>query len=160
MDIDSSPEAESDLMTPLEQTINTSILSPPDSQHGHDHQTRFTSAMPTSASGATSANANGKRPLYTISNGADDTIRTMSGNAGKAKADFPPKTHPSSGYTWARIEEEPGYAWLNKKAVDESQRAWDGLAHRDCMVRSKSTVLSRSPVGGCVSNEVERDTKH
>ena len=62
-------------------------------------------------------------------------IQTMSNN-GKAKADLSYKTHASTGYTYSKTEDEPGYAWLNKKAQDEYQRAWEGLQHKDCMVKS------------------------
>lgn len=103
------------------------------------------------------ANANGKRPLNHISNGTDHeglvdeeepnttalledddaTTVTMGGNA-QTTHDLPPKTHAPSGYTWNRIEDEPGYAWMNKKAVDECNRAWDTLTHRDLMVKGES----------------------
>jgi hypothetical protein len=120
----------------LENAAQT--LSPADSQYN------ARSAMPTSASGSAIANANGKRPINTISNGADETdeilgMRTSANGAnaaaGKAKADFPTKTHERSGYQWNRTEDEPGYAWLNKKAMDEYHRALDGLVHRESMVQ-------------------------
>lgn len=64
------------------------------------------------------------------------------GNAnGKARSDAPYKTHESSGYTYNRAEDEPGYGWLNKKAQDEFARAWEGLQHKDSMI--KSTVPDR-----------------
>ena len=122
----------------------TSILSPPDSQHR--------SAMPTSATGSAIANANGKRPINTISNGADETddmqaagsaLGSSGGSgAGKARAEFATKTHQQSGYQWNRAEDEPGYAWLNKKALDEYHRAFDGLVHRDYMVKGTFRSLA------------------
>jgi hypothetical protein len=54
-------------------------------------------------------------------------------NAGRSNA--PTQTHASSGYRWTRAEDEPGYAWTNKKAFDEMGRAWEGLAHRDVVVK-------------------------
>jgi hypothetical protein len=101
--------------------------------------------MPTSATGAAIANANGKRPLNTISNGADETDEVLamqaSGSAaGKVavRAEFPTKTHERSGYQWNREEDTPGYAWMNKKALDEYHRAVDGMVHKDHMVRGES----------------------
>ena len=129
----SSPE-DSDIehtQTPHNQIPpQASILSPPDSQHQ--------SAMPTSASGSVMANANGKRPINTISNGADDAeeLAAMHAN-GKPKQEFPPRKHERSGYMWSRAEDEPGYAWMNKKAQDEGQRAWDSLAHKEYMVKGE-----------------------
>lgn len=137
----SSPEASDveDIETPAGQITSSSILSPPDSQH------RSTSQMPTPAPGAASANENGKRPLTNISNGVEEDVIDLTSeptsgpgaNAGKARIgqDFPPKTHRQSGYTWNTFEDEPGYAWLNKKALDERQRAWDSVVHKDCMIK-------------------------
>ncbi|KAK1075030.1 hypothetical protein LTR48_009283, partial [Friedmanniomyces endolithicus] len=51
--------------------------------------------------------------------------------------DFAPKIHQQSGYTWEKLEDEPGYAWLNKKAQDERQRAWEGMVHKDCVVGNR-----------------------
>lgn len=94
--------------------------------------------MPTSASGSAIANANGKRPINTISNGADESehLAAMHAN-GKPRQEFPTKTHERSGYTWSREEDAPGYAWLNKKAMDEAHRAWDSLVHKEFMVRGE-----------------------
>lgn len=123
----SSPE-DSDAQTPQAQST---VLSPPDSQHR--------SAMPTSLS----QNANGKRPINTISNGADDSeeLAAMHAN-GKPRQEFPAKTHDRSGYTWNREEDAPGYAWLNKKALDEYHRAWDSLVHKESMVRGEFIYAS------------------
>ncbi|KAF2214566.1 hypothetical protein CERZMDRAFT_90153 [Cercospora zeae-maydis SCOH1-5] len=128
----SSPE-ESDLeqtTTPVTQTSSPAetVLSPPDSQ-------RRERSLPT----ASLANSNGKRPLQNISNGSDDMeeLHAMSNVNGKARPDAPYKTHESSGYTYSKAEEEPGYAWLNKKAQDEFSRAWDGLQHKESMVKNQ-----------------------
>lgn len=65
----SSPEeaSDTDANTPKDRTIATNIHSPPDSQ-----QRESRAGMPTSASGSSIANSNGKRPIQTISNGNDD----------------------------------------------------------------------------------------
>ena len=123
---DSDPEVNRD-QTPAGQTTSSSFLSPPDSQSR--------SAMPTAAPGSTLANANGKRPLNTISNGADDVEELVAMANGKARQDFPVRTHQASGYSWSRADEEPGYHWMNKKAVDEYHRAVDSMVHRDSMVK-------------------------
>lgn len=117
--------------TPADQVTRSSILSPPDSQHR---------AMPTSNSGSALANANGKRPINTISNGTDDLDdpAAMQQQQPAMRQEFPKKTHAKSGYSWSRAEDEPGHAWMNKKALDEMHRAWDALTHRDYMVKGKS----------------------
>lgn len=144
----SDQEGTTRILTPAQPTA----LSPPDSQHR--------SAMPTSASGSAIANANGKRPLNTISNGADDADEILAMQIGAngagigkgvTKQEFPTKTHERSGYQWNRAEDEPGYAWLNKKALDEYHRAFDSLVHKESMVRGWSIELTLE-VGERVAN--------
>ncbi|KAF7187315.1 hypothetical protein HII31_11403 [Pseudocercospora fuligena] len=132
--LSSTENSDEETTTPINQTANTAqVLSPPDSQH---RETRSNTNMPTSASGSSIANSNGKRPLQTISNGADDMEELQAMANGKARADQMVKTHPS-GYQFSRVEDEPGYVWLNKKAQDEYQRAWDQLSHKDVMVKNR-----------------------
>jgi hypothetical protein len=82
------------------------------------------------------ANSNGKRPHGALQNGAeeDEAVETLP-NAGRPN--LPVQTHASSGYRWTRAEDEPGYAWLNKKAADEMNRAVDSLAHKDIAVKGE-----------------------
>ncbi|KAK0906898.1 hypothetical protein LTR02_005732 [Friedmanniomyces endolithicus] len=129
-------------VTPDNTITDPAIVSPPDSQQGG------ATDMPTSAPGA---NSNGKRPLNIISNGAEEdgnaandltgAATTPHSSTGKGRAaggpDFAPKIHQQSGYTWEKLEDEPGYAWLNKKAQDERQRAFDGMVHKDCVVGNR-----------------------
>lgn len=138
--------SDDDVSTPAGQVINPAALtSPPDSQHS-----RAAPIMP-SSSGA-SANANGKRPLKEV-NGLEgddeelDIARSNNAAMPPKKADLPPQTHQASGYTWTRAEDEPGYSWLNKKAQDEAQRAWDGMVHREHMVKGKSGLPSYGVAG-------------
>jgi hypothetical protein len=92
--------------------------------------------MPTAASGTNMANSNGKRPHGALQNGAeeDEAVETLP-NAGRPN--LPVQTHASSGYRWTKTEDEPGYAWLNKKAADEMNRAVDSLAHKDIAVKGE-----------------------
>ena len=131
-----------DVETPAAQIISSAILSPPDSQHRS-----VAPEMP--GTSAPAANSNGKRPLNTISNGADEAIDLTGEAKGKSRAhqDFPPRTHGPSGYTWSRHEDEPGYAWVNKKALDEQHRAWEGVVHRDLMIKSESSCLPNQALG-------------
>ena len=66
---------------------------------------------------------------------------------GKLKQEFPTKTHERSGYTWGREEDAPGYAWMNKKALDEFHRAWDSLVHKDFMVKGELNCWWRVVLG-------------
>lgn len=83
------------------------------------------------------SNANGKRPLVDISNGPEDENGLPGNGDGqqKPRQEFPTKTHAGSGYTWNSAEAEPGWVWSNKKAVEEANRAFEGLVHREFMVR-------------------------
>lgn len=135
------PEPDSQMLSSpsdsdIDTTANTSsVLSPPDSQQ---RATRSSSGnMPTVASGTAGANANGKRPLNTISNGHDDNSRAID----QPRREFPTKTHAASGYMWDRAEDEPGYAWLSKKARDEYSRALDGMAHKESAVLGTAFYL-------------------
>ena len=103
---------------------STALLSPPETQQP--------SGAPVPPPGA---NANGKRPLNTISSGADGEDAPAPAALGGSGA-HPPKTHASSGYTWTRAEDGPGHLWLSKKALDERNRAWDGVAHKEFGVQS------------------------
>lgn len=47
------------------------------------------------------------------------------------------KTHAASGYTWMRPEDEPGYGWRNKRAMDEANHAWGDVLHKDRKIGSR-----------------------
>lgn len=107
---------------------SSSILSPPNSQD-----------MPTVSPTVNGANSNGKRPHTALSD-RDELDNMMA--SGNGRMDFPAKTHQQSGYSWSRAEDEPGYAWLSKKSVDEGNRAWDGLVHREGMVKGMFSCVA------------------
>ena len=139
-----------------------SVLSPPGSQQQLPNTSTDTMSAGSVPSPTGSANANGKRPIQTISNGdttkygttADNPIDlatisaqlampptpgALGGNmTGKqqTKQDFAPRAHQSSGYTWSREEDQPGYAWSSSKAIGEANKAWEGMVHKDLMVKS------------------------
>ena len=74
--------------------------------------------------------------MQTGANGA-----AAGGAAGKTRQEFPTKTHESSGYQWSRAEDEPGYAWMNKKALDEFHRAAEALVHKEHMVKGELGIV-------------------
>lgn len=158
-EVDSRMSSPDDSDSELALNHATALCSPPNSQLPHPPPPTANSSAPVRA------NANGKRPLNHISNSTDHegstdegdpststtsallededaatATMTMGGTAPPAH-DFPPQTHAASGYTWNRVEDEPGYAWTNKKAVDECNRAWDMLTHRDHMVKGESCAV-------------------
>ncbi|QIX01397.1 hypothetical protein AMS68_006914 [Peltaster fructicola] len=122
-------------MTDSSHSPDSSLLSPPESQTEQTTTTTTSSRdMPVTTG---PANANGKRPRKDISNGAtedEDGARAMRSVNGKQLAI---QEHKKSGYKWERAEDEPGYAWLNKKAADECNRAWDQLIHRDLVIAGR-----------------------
>ncbi|KAF2484286.1 hypothetical protein BDY17DRAFT_352810 [Neohortaea acidophila] len=127
----SSP-SDSETQTPTSQSqslANSTLLSPPE--------------LHNRLAAAPGANANGKRPINTISNGTDDADDLLASGpsaaaaGGKARPEYAARTHERSGYTWSREEDAPGHAWLSKKALDEYHRAADVLVHRDLMVKGR-----------------------
>jgi hypothetical protein len=132
----SSPESESEQTTTTSISVNpadTQLLSPTDPQRP---TSAANTSMPAAVSGTAGANANGKRPLNTISNGLDDEEEEYDK---MGKQDFPPKVHQPSGYSWTRAEDAPGNAWESKKATEEANRAWDVMVHRDIMIKGTTT---------------------
>ncbi|KAI9722755.1 MAG: hypothetical protein M1828_004451 [Chrysothrix sp. TS-e1954] len=39
-----------------------------------------------------------------------------------------------TGYTWTKEEDAPGYAWKNRKAQDEANRAWGQIVQKEEMI--------------------------
>jgi len=118
------------------------------------------STMPTVAASSSGANANGKRPLDTLdgtidaASGIDADSPTNStaiangtkatGTSGNQKV----HTHASSGYTWTRAEDGPGYAWINRKAQEDANRAWEtGIVGKDRVIQSM--LLVHFSLGHC-----------
>ena len=127
--------------TPIHQTSfpHLTELSPPNSQGVPLPETAATAVQ-------RGANANGKRPLSTLdSNG--DNLSVLAGQ----KAGAPTttsietsqvKTHEGSGYSWTRAEDEPGWSWMNKRAQDDANRAWESLVMKDRRVGSQLSYYS------------------
>ncbi|GAB7338976.1 hypothetical protein MBLNU457_5645t1 [Dothideomycetes sp. NU457] len=99
----------------------TSELSPPSSQ-----------GVPI-ASPLHGANANGKRPLSTLDVNGDAPPPLRSAQAA-ASGPAEVQTHQPSGYTWTKQEDEPGWSWKSKRALDEANRAQDSLVMKDLRV--------------------------
>lgn len=126
--------------TPIAQTTfpHLAEMSPPNSQGV---------PLPTTVPGLSGANANGKRPLSTIdSNGeAIHTIPVLRGGGQSGSTHAEPAavmTHPASGYSWSKPEDEPGYLWKNKRAVEDANRAWDSVVLKEKRIGSKCDTQS------------------
>lgn len=109
-------------------------LSPPNSQGPP-------APISTLASSASAPNANGKRPLSTLESTHDPAspiqpamLRTTNGAA------LERQTHQPSGYSWTQPEDAPGYAWRNKRAVEDAERAWATVLDKDKRVASESEL--------------------
>lgn len=72
-------------------------------------------------------NENGKRVL---------TITPSSGISKFATTGTGEHVHKTTGYTWDKAEDEPGYAWMNKRAQEEAHRAWDSIVDKGAMIKS------------------------
>ncbi|KAK5152545.1 hypothetical protein LTR04_006419 [Oleoguttula sp. CCFEE 6159] len=49
-----------------------------------------------------------------------------------------------NGYTWNRVEDAPGYAWKNRRAMEEAERAWATITHKDRMIKSGKGVKANA----------------
>lgn len=125
----SSPEDNDDMFpgeapsTPKLSQIS-SELSPPTAQgplSGGASTTQAADLPVTASLDRSTLNENGKRVA----------ARVEMGN-GVSKA----HVHKPSGYTWDREEDAPGYAWKNKKAHEDFNRAWDNVVGKDQMILS------------------------
>ncbi|KAL9092280.1 MAG: hypothetical protein Q9165_004454 [Trypethelium subeluteriae] len=47
------------------------------------------------------------------------------------------KVHEPTGYQWVRPEDEPGYAWKNRKAQEEALKALDQVVDKERMIGAK-----------------------
>ncbi|KAF2221225.1 hypothetical protein BDZ85DRAFT_266483 [Elsinoe ampelina] len=86
------------------------------------------------------ANANGKRPISTLDNHTDlshPMTRSAAAVAAREAEQQEVQTHQPSGYTWRRTEDEPGHVWKDKRAVEESERAWTMILHKDRKVGNR-----------------------
>ncbi|KAF2771798.1 hypothetical protein EJ03DRAFT_325440 [Teratosphaeria nubilosa] len=141
--MDSTPDAsDNELATPTGEQVPAnpadSLLSPADSQSRPKTSSavQANTSMPVQGVGA---NANGKRPINTISNGAEDDETEVVGESSKMKGEanakeHPPRTHEKSGYTWTKWEDAPGHSWSSRKAIDEFNRAMDGLVQKESVI--------------------------
>lgn len=138
--------------TPTSQPAVLDDLSPPSSQGGVSLYPSTPAApgnpsMPSVAASASGANANGKRPLETLDGIAESTLASSEG--GTAVAQTQPQiraqqihTHDASGYTWTKPEHAPGYAWSNRKAVEEAARAWEtGVVAKERAIKSEPSAV-------------------
>lgn len=131
--------------TPIAQTgfPHLAELSPPNSQG--------VPLLGTSAAAAAmmGANVNGKRPLSTIDNSNNSSSgealpalpSLRGGGQTGSTASAQVKTHTQSGYSWTKQEDEPGYLWKNKRAVEDANRAWDSLVLKDKRVGSECNLV-------------------
>ncbi|KAJ9647841.1 hypothetical protein H2199_001617 [Coniosporium tulheliwenetii] len=148
----STPTASSVLANPP-----PSELSPPSSTGPSGGRVSAFNPPPTSTDPVSMATANGGVSLQTPTQ--DSPTMTLSGGGGggggatvgmrggrttansaldapTAATGQPLGVHPG-GYAWYRPEDEPGFAWKNKKAQEEWGRAWDQVLDKDIMVLNK-----------------------
>ncbi|KAF1956148.1 hypothetical protein CC80DRAFT_472817 [Byssothecium circinans] len=69
-------------------------------------------------------NANGKR------------ILTASG-AGEALPTNVVQTDPATGYQWTKQEDRPGFEWMNARAREEADRAWESIVDKASQIKTK-----------------------
>ncbi|KAF2813259.1 uncharacterized protein BDZ99DRAFT_460534 [Mytilinidion resinicola] len=107
--------------------LPASELSPPNSQ-GPSNLGGREDLLSTFNHSPSTLNENGKRVLNaTPASGMPKFAATGSGE----------HQHKPSGYTWDKAEDEPGYAWLNKRAMEEYYRASEQIVDKNAMIRNK-----------------------
>lgn len=103
-----------------------SELSPPNSQ-GPSNMGAREDLFATFAGSPSTLNANGKRVHPTTAAGMPASAAVGTGQY----------VHKASGYTWDKPEDEPGYAWLNKRMQEEYARAMEQIVDKGAMIKTK-----------------------
>jgi hypothetical protein len=67
----------------------------------------------------------------------DSGAGSSSSKAGKNNGPAQFHQDHSTGYTWQDEKDAPGYAWLNKQAREESQRAWNNIVDKDRVIKNR-----------------------
>jgi hypothetical protein len=116
------------------RSIALSDLSPPNSQG-----VPLPVDMPTVAPAASGANMNGKRPISSI----DQSQELQGGVSLAAAIPTDASIRATSTYQYTQPEDAPGYAWRNKKAQDDFNRAWDSLVDKNRKIGSTSKCPTR-----------------
>jgi hypothetical protein len=110
------------------RSIAISDLSPPNSQG-----VPLPIDMPTVAPSASGANMNGKRPISSI----DHSQESLGGGVSLSAAiPTDASIRATTTYHYTQPEDAPGYAWKNKKAQDDFNRAWDSLVDKNRRIGS------------------------
>jgi hypothetical protein len=118
------------------RSVQLSDLSPPNSQGVPLPSTSTTATtaitadtMPTAAPSVSGANMNGKRPISSIEQSQE--------LLGAAASVMPTDAQSAAvAYQWTNPEDAPGYAWRNKKAQDEYNRAYESLVDKNRKIGS------------------------
>lgn len=129
---------------------SASELSPPNSQPGSSAAIPLAVDSPsgTGAGGGVSLNANGKRvhsksALGSIPIEGEEVAASGALSAGvpasavTTEVEGKPIGKANSGYEWSKAEDEPGFKWKNKKAVEEYHRAMEQVVDRNLMVKGE-----------------------
>ncbi|KAK6006510.1 hypothetical protein QM012_006920 [Aureobasidium pullulans] len=110
------------------RSIAISDLSPPNSQG-----VPLPIDMPTVAPSASGANMNGKRPISSI----DHSQESQGGVPLSVAIPTDASVKAAAAYHYTQPEDAPGYAWNNKKAQDDFNRAWDSLVDKNRRIGNK-----------------------
>ena len=122
------PEASLDAPAPTTPRLTSSHLPPVTELSPPNSQSR--------GAQATAGNARAQAALEIVGgagvlNGVGSATNLRSGGAGPVKVD------ESTGYQWIRPEDEPGYAWKNRKAQEEAVKALDQIVDKEKMVGAR-----------------------
>lgn len=139
IDEDMFPESSVDAPAPSTPRQTTSHLPPVTELSPPNSQSRRV------ATGAGNARAQAALDILGgiggVLNGAAESTSNLPGTgvfqSTASSAAGPVKVHEATGYQWIRPEDEPGYAWKNRKAQEEAMKALDQIAEKEKMVGAR-----------------------
>jgi hypothetical protein len=126
----STPRQTASQMPPISE------LSPPNSQHRNHADTRPT----LNSTAAVAPNGEAAAMLHDAPSTAMSGIHMTEDGppaTGTMQAQGAVKTHQPTGYQWINNEDAPGWAWENRKAMEEAVKALEGVIDKGKMVGTK-----------------------
>ncbi|KAI9700186.1 MAG: hypothetical protein M1820_006854 [Bogoriella megaspora] len=105
----------------------TNELSPPNSSHRVSHHPQPSKTLP--GQGILDFSSSSSSTGFGIRN-SSNTVSKLGPPMNKGEV----RVHEPSGYKWTRLEDEPGYAWKNRKAQEEHNKALESIVGKEAMV--------------------------
>ncbi|KAF2234636.1 hypothetical protein EV356DRAFT_515020 [Viridothelium virens] len=139
-DDDMFPESNLDPPAPSTPRQSSSYLPPVSELSPPNSQSRNFATGSTTSTGNTAAQvvfdmAGGSGSTNGVGASGSTTNPRAGGSTTVAAGQI--KVHEPTGYQWIRQEEEPGYAWKNRKAQEEAMKMLDQVVDKERMIGAK-----------------------